>query len=330
MQNGILDVHGASGEQAKVTLGGTGAGLTFAVSSDATGGTLVTVSCFRRGTHIATPGGEVPVQRLRIGDLITTAHGKTLPIKWLGRRCYNHKIVAAQPQLRPVRIGRGALGHGLPRRVLYLSPLHGLLLHAPDGSEVVVPAACLVNGCSITRAPIAAVSYIHIELDAPDAVFAEGAAAETFVDCDSRELFDNAAEYAALYPDDDGSAKWSFCAPRVEDGWVLEAIRASLPEARAPQTECGRLHGHVDRCADGVIEGWVMDQEAPEISVELEVMAGSAQVACIVANRYRMDLDRAGLGQGGCAFLAEIPHLDEAALASVRLRSLRTGAWLCA
>jgi hypothetical protein len=328
VQDDTLDVQGASGESASVALTGATAGLTFTVTSDAAGGTLVTVSCFRHGTRIATPRGEVAVQHLRIGDLVTTAHGEIVPIKWLGRRRYSAETVACQPQLRPVCIGRGALGNGLPRRPLYLSPLHGLLLRAPDVSEVVVPAAALVNGRSITRGPIAAVSYIHIELHTPEAVLAEGAAAETFVDCDSRCLFDNAAQFSALYPGDDGSAKWLFCAPRVEDGWLLEAIRAGLPDAPPPQRESGRLRGNLDRCADGVIEGWVMDQDAPETPVELEVVVGGDQVTCIVANRYRIDLDRAGLGRGGCAFWAELPQLDAAAMASVRLRSLRSGAWL--
>ena len=46
---------------------------------------------------------------------------------------------------------------------------------------------------------------------------AEGAAAETFVDCDSRAMFENAAEFARLYPNDTAT-QWTYCAPRIEDG----------------------------------------------------------------------------------------------------------------
>ncbi|MCX7377439.1 MAG: Hint domain-containing protein [Alphaproteobacteria bacterium] len=37
------------------------------------------------------------------------------------------------------------------------------------------------------------VSYFHVELDSHDAILAEGAWAESFVDCDSRGMFINAA-----------------------------------------------------------------------------------------------------------------------------------------
>jgi hypothetical protein len=321
VQNRTLEVQGASGEQASVAMGDSAAGLTFSVTSDPTGGTLVTVSCFRRGTRIATPGGEVAVERLRIGDRVLTADGAARPVKWLGRRSYSRALVARQRQLRPVRIAAGALGGGLPRRPLYLSPLHGLLLAAPDGRRVLAPAAALVNGRGITRAWIAAVSYVHIELDTPDAVLAEGAAAETFVDCDSRGLFENADEFARLYPGH-GAVAWAYCAPRIEEGAVLEAIRASLPGQPAARSRPPALRWHIDRQADGRIEGWICDCADPAAPVEFEVFADDARLARAVANRYRVDLDQAGLRQGACAFSLDLPDLDPATLARAELRTL--------
>jgi hypothetical protein len=54
--------------------------------------------------------------------------------------------------------------------------------------------------------------------------------AETFVDCDSRGMFQNSGEFAELYPDD-VPVPWAFCAPRVEAGSAdLAAIRAVLSE----------------------------------------------------------------------------------------------------
>ena len=47
------------------------------------------------------------------------------------------------------------------------------------------------------------VAYFHVELDSHDVIVAEGAAAETFVDCDSRRMFHNAVEFAVLYPGED-------------------------------------------------------------------------------------------------------------------------------
>ncbi len=324
VQSGTLDVQSASGVQASVALDGAGTGLAFAVTSDASGGTLVTVTCFLHGTRIATPDGEVPVETLRIGDLVLTGGGIARPVKWLGRRSYPREIVAAQPQLRPVRLAAGSLGRGLPRRDLYVSPLHALLLPAPHGGEVLIPAGALVNGRTITRADIAAVSYVHIELEMPDVVWAEGAAAESFVDCDSRALFENAAEFAALYPGHT-APYWQFCAPRIEDGWRLEAIRAGLPGEAAPAGAGGSLGWHIDRHEDGRIEGWAFDHADPCYPVRIELLTEREQVGCIIANRYRIDLDHAGLGHGGCGFAVALPELDAATFASIRLRTLGGG-----
>jgi hypothetical protein len=42
--------------------------------------------CFLAGTLIATPTGEVPVECLNIGDLVLTADGRAVPVKWIGRQ----------------------------------------------------------------------------------------------------------------------------------------------------------------------------------------------------------------------------------------------------
>ena len=65
-----LDVQGASGDQAQVLVTAAAAGVTFVVSSDPTGGTLVTVACFphrhpHRRRHRRVPGGGAPHRRHR-------------------------------------------------------------------------------------------------------------------------------------------------------------------------------------------------------------------------------------------------------------------------
>src|SRR4029077_10010554 len=87
----------------------------------------------------------------------------------------------------------------------------------------------IVNRATILQAErVEAVEYFHIELDEHDVVFAEGAPAETFVDCDNRMMFGNGAGYAALYPDD-ARPRWEFCVPRLKWGAEeLTSIRAAL------------------------------------------------------------------------------------------------------
>ncbi|MCG6903851.1 MAG: Hint domain-containing protein, partial [Rhodobacter sp.] len=73
--------------------------------------------CFGPGTAIATPTGETAVEALKIGDLVTTASGKSVPVKWIGHQARDHlSLMAASAE--PVRIAANALGNGLPRRDL--------------------------------------------------------------------------------------------------------------------------------------------------------------------------------------------------------------------
>ena len=258
------------------------------------------VACYAAGTRIATPAGETSVEDLQIGELVLTAAGATKPVKWIGRRGYSAEKVATAPQLRPVLIRKDALGGGLPRRDLMVSPMHALYL---DGSFI--PASALVNGVSIARTDCESIEYIHIELHDHDAVLAEGVAAETFVDDDSRTMFDNVSEYYDLYGFAD--SRRGDGVPRLEEGYRLEAVRrrfAARAGIAAYATAPGETVGHVERLCDGELEGWVMDRTSPASPVELEVLVDGEIVGTVLANRYRPDLDRAGLADGRCAFVS--------------------------
>ncbi len=274
----------------------------FSVAPDTAGtGLAITyTACFVAGTMIATPDGEIPVEHLRIGDLVATHAGEPRPVKWIGRRAYAARFVAANPQLRPVRVAAHALAPGLPHRDLLVSPLHALLV-----AGALVPAGALVDGRRITREPARETGYFHIELDDHDLVLAEGCAAETFVDCDSRGMFQNAADYAALFPDDTARPP-RFCLPRLEHGAALQAIRAHLAGPQAPRAP-GRLLGHVERIAHGMVEGWALNEADPATPVRLRLQDSAGGITQVIANRYRPDLDRAGLADGVCGFRATLP-----------------------
>jgi len=278
------------------------------------------ITCYLRGTMIATPAGERLVESLQIGDLVTTLDGSAKAVKWIGHRTYEAEFGGSEAFVRPVVFRAGSLGGGLPQRDLKVSPQHGMLI---DG--VMVPAATLVNGVSIVRdETVGDTEYFHVELDGHEAIFAEGAAAETYIDLDSRAMFDNADEYGLLY----GSAQPVDSAfERIEEGVRLAAIRARLAKLAGVElaASAGALSGRLESLTDGVLSGWVAG--ATGDAVEAEVLVDGEVVASVVANRYRADLDQAGIQGGRCAFTVTLPASAER-LEQVSLRRKGDGSVL--
>jgi Hint domain/RTX calcium-binding nonapeptide repeat (4 copies) len=159
--------------------------------------TAAELFCFYRGTLIGTADGEVPVETLKRGDLVSTSDGRQLPVRWLGRQTVSTKF--ADPlRVLPIRIKAGALGAGVPSCDLLLSPDHAILVE-----DILVQASALVNGTSIIREADVpeTFTYYHIELDDHSLVLAQNTAAETFIDNVERLAFDNWTEHEALYPE---------------------------------------------------------------------------------------------------------------------------------
>ena len=158
----------------------------FSISSDGNGGTDITM-CFYPGTRLATPHGEVAVEDIVAGTLLRLASGGSLPVRWVGRSEISTRFANPLRAL-PVRICAGALGHGLPRRDLLVSPDHAMFLEG-----VLVQAGALVNGITILREANVPerFTYYHVELAKHELLLAEGAATESFVDNVDRMHFSN-------------------------------------------------------------------------------------------------------------------------------------------
>ena len=232
------DFHGTYRSSHTLTLGahdvlqfdGAFAGESFLLTTDGSG-TLLTVTCYRRGTQILTERGEVAIESLHIGEQVRTLSGASRPIRWIGRRSYSGDLVWGNRDVLPILIRQGALEENVPTRDLWVSPEHAMYI---DG--MLIPAALLVNGVSIVQEEwVDEVSYFHLEFDSHEVIVAEGALSESFVDDESRQLFDNASEYHELHPQSPPQPA-RFCAPRVEDGYELEAVRQQL----AARAETGR------------------------------------------------------------------------------------------
>ena len=168
------------------------------------------VPCFAAGTLISTRRGEVAVEDLRAGDEVLTRDGGFRPLLWVGRRDLGLADLLARPQLCPVRIAAGALGHGLPERDLTISPQHRMLIEGPRAEvlfgepEVLVAATHLVGQPGAERMAAMAVSYVHLLFDRHEIVRAEGAWSESFQP--AMAMLDEmdqarAAEILSLFPD---------------------------------------------------------------------------------------------------------------------------------
>jgi hypothetical protein len=257
--NGTIDLHGLpfvpGSMSATVNSGGTLVATngtitdhlilsgpvsgTLLPSSDGSGGTDIAVLCFCAGTGIATPAGEVSVERLAVGDEVLTASGVARRISWIGAG----RLLATRGRrgaATPIIVRNGALADNVPHSDLHVTKGHALFL---DG--VLIPVEFLVNHRSIVWDDRAQeVAIYHVELETHDVLLANGAPAESYRDDGNRWLFANANTGWHLPPQEP-------CAPVMTGGPVVDAAWLRLLERTGPRpglplTEDPDLHLLVD------------------------------------------------------------------------------------
>lgn len=170
------------------------------------------IPCFCRGTLILTPGGEVPVEQLKIGDRVLTLSGEARPVTWIGSG--RSLITAANEGSRPVIVRRDAIADGVPSRDLYVTGGHSLYL---DG--VLIPVEFLVNDHSVVRDKAArVVEFYHVELPSHDVLIADGAPAESYKEDGNRDQFHNTDRPVVA------AGKTAWFAPVQTHGPVVDAV----------------------------------------------------------------------------------------------------------
>ncbi len=214
----------AGATAATLQLAGSYAGVAVLARSDGAAGTLLEIPCYAAGTRIATDRGEMPVEALAPGDLVRTLSGRLAPVRWVGRRRIDCRRHPRPEQVQPVRIRQAAFGPGQPHRDLLLSPDHAVLC-----GGVLIPVRCLVNGATIAPVAVAAIDYLHVELDRHDVLLAEGLPAESYLDTGNRGAFPGGGAALDLHPDF-ARRVWQAegCAELVMAGARLAAARRRL------------------------------------------------------------------------------------------------------
>ncbi|APX13574.1 Hint domain-containing protein [Tateyamaria omphalii] len=161
----------------------------------------VAVACFTEGTLIRTPTGDVPIERLEVGDQVTTLDRGAQPVRWMGI-----SVVDGRGAHAPIRFAPGTIGNSRP---LSLSPQHRVLLSGwkcellYGAPEVLCAAKQLCDGDRIARAPCDRVTYYHMMFERHEIVWADGARTESFFVGDHISDADMGpyAELVALFPE---------------------------------------------------------------------------------------------------------------------------------
>lgn len=141
--------------------------------------------CLTTGAMVAVPGGTRPVERLRAGDLVLTRDAGPQPVRAVLRNRIPAAAMAADPALRPVRIGRGAFGADLPQRDMLVSLQHAFLAWdgRPNGKgEVLIRARHIaeeMGRAGLVERPARAVTYHHLLMDRHHLILADGVWTET-------------------------------------------------------------------------------------------------------------------------------------------------------
>ncbi len=175
--------------------------------------------CFGPGTRIDTPRGPKRVDRLKVGDFVSTLDDGPQPIRWIAKR--RLRFAAPDPG-QPVRIDKGAFGPGLPRREILLSPNHRVLVQTTPAHALHDPLGALAPAKALTRRPgiraaqgRRAITYFSLLLPMHAVILAEGIAVES------------------LYP---GPQSWAALTGPERSAWFRLA-----PEARVTGVPPARL-----------------------------------------------------------------------------------------
>lgn len=148
--------------------------------------TWTSVPCYVAGTKIETEHGTTAIEDVVPGMLVLTYDNGLVPVVWAGKRHISMAMQAQDPSLKPIRISAGALGDGIPSKVLRVSPQHRIFFSdrarrtEATKIDVFAPAKGLVNLRGIHHLDDGGpITYHHILCENHQIIKANGAWSET-------------------------------------------------------------------------------------------------------------------------------------------------------
>lgn len=203
--------------------------------------------CFCARTPILTKDGPRPAGELAVGDLVAVRSKGFHPIRWIAKRDVSHDELRQRPDLRPVRIRKGALGSGRPRADLLVSRQHRLLISSRIVERVVGESEALIAAVKLTALPdvfvdedVETISYVHFMLDDHEIVDAAGVEAESlYLGPEARKTLtpEALAEIEAIFPELIGCAqpptRYALPSGRLQKSIIRRHIKNNKPMVAA-------------------------------------------------------------------------------------------------
>lgn len=184
----VTATEGAANGMTSTQIGQAGAGESLETTDDGatyytqTSPNAGTVPCFVTGTMILTRHGEIPVEKLAVGDRVATRDRGMQTIRWIGK----HDFQQATDQ-RPICIQKNSFAKGVPNRDLYVSPNHRVLIHDYrcslyfGSNEVLCAAKNLISASTIYQLDRASgFAYYHILFDQHEIITSNNMETESF------------------------------------------------------------------------------------------------------------------------------------------------------
>lgn len=133
-----------------------------------------TLPGFCWNARITTSFGDLPIQALRVRDPVRTSSGGFVQIKWTDEIKLDDGFLDGFPDAHPITISAGALGNGLPKNDITLSPHQRVSLSDGAFRSEFRMARDLLGRPGIVRHPQVPLRYFMFHCGEPAQVMIEG------------------------------------------------------------------------------------------------------------------------------------------------------------